>query len=55
MTQASSDQTTIWLTQDAFDKLRRASNSRNVKLRVLAAGMVAGLNGSVPRAHFDPS
>ncbi|MPY10423.1 GAF and ANTAR domain-containing protein [Arthrobacter bussei] len=41
--------------KDAFDKLRRASNSRNVKLRILAAGMVAGLNGSVPRAHFDPS
>ncbi|MHA7283289.1 GAF and ANTAR domain-containing protein [Arthrobacter sp. TMS2-4] len=41
--------------KDAFDKMRRASNSRNVKLRVLAAGMVAGLNGIVPRAHFDPS
>ncbi|MFC3300652.1 GAF and ANTAR domain-containing protein [Arthrobacter agilis] len=41
--------------KDAFDKLRRASNARNVKLRVLAAGMVAGLNGSVPRAHFDPA
>ncbi|WP_052273968.1 GAF and ANTAR domain-containing protein [Arthrobacter sp. L77] len=41
--------------KDAFDKMRRASNSRNVKLRVLAAGMVAGLNGTVPRAHFDPS
>lgn len=41
--------------KDAFDKLRRASNSRNVKVRDLAAGMVAGLNGSVPRAHFDPS
>lgn len=41
--------------KDAFDKLRRASNARNIKLRVLAAGMVAGLNGSVPRAHFDPS
>lgn len=41
--------------KDAFDKLRRASNSRNVKVRILAAGMVAGLNGSVPRAHFDPS
>ncbi|WP_434994683.1 GAF and ANTAR domain-containing protein [Arthrobacter sp. Ld5] len=41
--------------KDAFDKMRRASNSRNVKIRVLAAGMVAGLNGVVPRAHFDPS
>ena len=41
--------------KDAFDKMRRASNSRNVKLRVLAAGMVAGLNGTVPRAHFNPS
>lgn len=41
--------------KEAFDKLRRASNSRNVKVRALAAGMVAGLNGAVPRAHFDPS
>ncbi|PPB48720.1 hypothetical protein C4K88_13465 [Arthrobacter pityocampae] len=41
--------------KDAFDKMRRASNARNVKVRVLAAGMVANLNGTVPRAHFDPS
>lgn len=41
--------------EEAFDKLRRASNSRNIKLRALAAGVVAGLNGTVPRAHFDPS
>ncbi|WP_104181484.1 GAF and ANTAR domain-containing protein [Arthrobacter sp. B0490] len=41
--------------KEAFDKLRRASNTRNVKVRDLAAGMVAGFNGSVPRAHFDPS
>ncbi|MDQ0736448.1 GAF and ANTAR domain-containing protein [Arthrobacter agilis] len=41
--------------KEAFDKLRRASNARNVKVRVLAAGMVAGFNGSIPRAHFEPS
>jgi hypothetical protein len=41
--------------KEAFDKLRRASNARNVKVRVLATGMVAGFNGSLPRAHFDPS
>lgn len=41
--------------QDAFDKLRRASNARNVKLRVLATGMVKGYNGSHPQAHFEPS
>ena len=41
--------------QEAFDKLRRASNARNVKLRVLATGMVEGYNGSLAETHFDPA
>ena len=38
--------------QEAFDTLRRASNGRNLKLRVLAAEMVARLNGEPARTHF---
>jgi AmiR/NasT family two-component response regulator len=34
---------------EAFDMLRRASQSRNVKLRDVAAGIVTGISGRPPR------
>jgi GAF domain-containing protein len=36
-------------TDEAFDILRRASQSRNVKLREVAAGIVTGISGHPPR------
>lgn len=41
--------------QEAFETLRRASNSRNVKLRVLAAEIVERLNGAPANTHFKTS
>lgn len=38
--------------QQAYDTLRRASNSRNVKVRVLAAEIVGRLNGEPGTTHF---
>ncbi|WP_028281252.1 GAF and ANTAR domain-containing protein [Arthrobacter sp. H5] len=38
---------------EAFDVLRKASNGRNVKLRVLANEIVGALNGTAPVAHFN--
>lgn len=38
--------------QEAFDTLRRASNGRNLKVRVLAAEMVSRLNGEPATTHF---
>ena len=38
--------------REAFDTLRRASNSRNVKVRVLAAEIVERLNGEPAAPHF---
>ncbi|WP_104053352.1 MULTISPECIES: GAF and ANTAR domain-containing protein [unclassified Arthrobacter] len=38
--------------QEAFDILRRASNSRNVKVRVLAGEIVERLNGEPAATHF---
>jgi AmiR/NasT family two-component response regulator len=34
---------------EAFDILRRASQTRNVKLRDVAAGIVTGISGRPPR------
>ena len=41
--------------QEAFDTLRRASSSRNVKVRVLAEEIVGRLNGAPGLTHFQPS
>lgn len=38
--------------REAFDTLRRASNSRNIKVRVLAAEIVGRLNGEPGKTHF---
>jgi GAF domain-containing protein len=38
----------------AFEILRSASSSRNVKLRDIAAGIVASTGQSDPATHFDP-
>ncbi|MCC9197230.1 GAF and ANTAR domain-containing protein [Arthrobacter sp. zg-Y820] len=38
--------------REAFDTLRRASNSRNIKVRVLAAEIVGRLNGEPGTTHF---
>ncbi len=38
--------------QEAFETLRRASNSRNVKVRDLAGEMVQRLNGEPAATHF---
>jgi GAF domain-containing protein len=38
---------------EAFELLRSASSSRNVKLRDLAAGLVASADPSSPGAHFQ--
>ncbi|MBD8042540.1 GAF and ANTAR domain-containing protein [Arthrobacter sp. Sa2BUA2] len=40
---------------EAFETLKRASNSRNLKLKVLAGEMVARLNGAPSETHFQPS
>ncbi|WP_091601045.1 GAF and ANTAR domain-containing protein [Arthrobacter koreensis] len=38
---------------EAFDTLKRASNSRNLKLKVLAGEIVANLNGAPSETHFQ--
>ena len=38
--------------REAFETLRRASNGRNVKVRVLAAEIVGRLNGGPAETHF---
>lgn len=38
---------------EAFEILQRASSTRNVKLRVIAAEIVQRLSGSAPETHFD--
>jgi GAF domain-containing protein len=38
----------------AFEILRSASSSRNIKLRDIAAGIVASTGQSDPATHFDP-
>lgn len=40
---------------EAFETLKRASNSRNLKLKVLAGEIVAKLNGAPSQTHFQPS
>ncbi|GAB3546320.1 GAF and ANTAR domain-containing protein [Arthrobacter tumbae] len=37
----------------AFEILQRASNTRNVKLRVIAAEIVQRVSGTAPATHFD--
>lgn len=41
--------------REAFETLKRASNSRNLKLKVLAGELVARLNGAPSETHFQPS
>lgn len=41
--------------QEAFNTLRRASSSRNVKVRVLAEEIVGRLNGVPGQTHFQAS
>lgn len=38
--------------EEAFEILRRASNTRHKKLRDIAQGLVAHATGSTPRTHF---
>ncbi|WRH26481.1 ANTAR domain-containing protein [Arthrobacter sp. JZ12] len=38
---------------EAFEMLQRASSTRNVKLRVVAAEIVQRVSGSSPTTHFD--
>ena len=39
--------------KEAFSMLRTASNGRNIKVKVLAADMVAKLNGTPATPHFE--
>lgn len=39
---------------EAFDILKRASNSRNIKLRDLARDIITHTTGSPPNLHFTP-
>ncbi|GAB3531889.1 GAF and ANTAR domain-containing protein [Arthrobacter tecti] len=39
--------------EEAFSILQRASTTRNVKLRVLAAEMVEKISGTAPETHFE--
>lgn len=38
----------------AFEILKSASNSRNLKVRDIAAGVVASISQQGPRTHFEP-
>ncbi|MFZ3453824.1 GAF and ANTAR domain-containing protein [Arthrobacter sp. 7Tela_A1] len=41
--------------REAFETLKRASNSRNLKIKVLAGEIVARLNGAPSETHFQNS